>query len=65
MYWIVGLNPSAAAFFKFVVLLILEGLAAQGLGTAISAACKNEKIAMALAPSLTIILMLFGASLPG
>lgn len=60
VYWIVGLNPAAGAFFIFVALLILVGLAAQGLGTAISAACKNEKIAMSVAPALTVILILFG-----
>lgn len=59
-YWIVGLNPAASAFFVFVGLVILEGLAAQALGTAISAATSNEKAAMAIAPALTTILMLFG-----
>lgn len=38
----------------------MEGLAAQGLGIAISAGCKNEKIALALAPAVTVILILFG-----
>lgn len=60
VYWIAHLNPAASAFFIFVGLLILEGLAAQGLGIAISAGCKNEKIALALAPAITVILILFG-----
>ncbi|EFN55090.1 hypothetical protein CHLNCDRAFT_134988 [Chlorella variabilis] len=60
LYWIVGLNPSAKAFFIFCALTICEGLAAQGLGVAISAAAKNEKVAIALAPMITVILMLFG-----
>ena len=37
-----------------------QALAAQGLGTAVSAACKNEKIALAIAPAITTCLMLFG-----
>lgn len=37
LYWIVGLNPSASAFFVFCCIVICEGLAAQGLGVAISA----------------------------
>jgi hypothetical protein len=61
VYWIVGLNPSAKAFFIFAAMLILEGLASQGLGVAVSAACKTEKIAFAAAPGITVILMLFGA----
>lgn len=98
-YWIVGLNPSASAFFIFCFIVICEGLAAQGLGTAIAAgahcllaaermhrrvtrppagsvtanrlaaaparpftppAVPDEKIALALAPMVTVILMLFG-----
>ncbi|KAL4452063.1 hypothetical protein ABPG75_007725 [Micractinium tetrahymenae] len=60
LYWIVGLNPSAAAFFIFCCLVVCEGLAGQGLGVAISAAAPNEKVALALAPTITIVLMLFG-----
>ena len=60
IYWIAGLNPSAAAYFIFCCVIIMEALAAQGLGIAISAACKNEKVALAVAPAVTIILMLFG-----
>lgn len=60
LYWIVGLNPSAGAFFIFCALVLLLSLASQGLGVAISAATKNEKIAIALAPMVTVILILFG-----
>jgi ABC-type multidrug transport system ATPase subunit/ABC-type multidrug transport system permease subunit len=60
LYWIVGLNPSASAFFIFCCIVICEGLAAQGLGVAISAAVPEEKIALAIAPMITVILMLFG-----
>lgn len=60
VYWIVGLNPAAAAFFKFVALLVLEALAAQAMGTAVSAAFTHEKAAMAFAPAVTTVLMLFG-----
>ncbi|GAB4815997.1 hypothetical protein N2152v2_003043 [Parachlorella kessleri] len=60
VYWIVGLNPSPSAFFIFVALLLLEGLAAQGLGVAVSAACRNEKVALAVGPAVVVILILFG-----
>lgn len=60
IYWIVGLNPSASAFFIFVCILIVEGLAAQGLGIAVSAGARNEKVALAIAPAVTVILILFG-----
>jgi hypothetical protein len=60
IYWIVGLNPSAAAFFIFCCILIVEGLASQGLGVAVSAGAPNERVAMALAPAITIVMILFG-----
>lgn len=60
VYWIVGLNPAASAFFVFCALLIVEGLAAQGFGICISAVCPNEKVAFAIAPAITIVLILVG-----
>ena len=60
VYWIVGLNPAASAFFIFCALLIVEGLAAQGFGICISAVCPNEKVAFAIAPAITIVLILVG-----
>jgi hypothetical protein len=60
VYWIVGLNPAAKAFFIFISLLILQGLAAQGLGIVVSAGVKNQRIAISLAPAVTVVLMLFG-----
>jgi len=60
VYWIVGLNPNAGAFFIFCCILIVEGLAAQGLGIAVSAGSPNEKVALAIAPAVTVILILFG-----
>ncbi|KAL4445845.1 hypothetical protein ABPG77_009044 [Micractinium sp. CCAP 211/92] len=61
VYCIVGLNPAAAAFFQFVALTILEGLASQALGVAVSAAVRgSDKLAFAVAPGITVILMLFG-----
>ena len=91
-----GLNPSASAFFVFCCIVICEGLAAQGLGVAISAgelmmaagggastaclpagpvqpsvfarrspvftliyaAVPEEKIALAIAPMITVIVSL-------
>jgi ABC-type multidrug transport system ATPase subunit/ABC-type multidrug transport system permease subunit len=60
VYWIVGLNPAASAFFIFCALLIVEGLAAQGFGVCISAVCPNEKVAFAIAPAITVVLILVG-----
>lgn len=45
-----GLRESAAAFFKFWLVIVLEGLAAGAMGLAISAGCKRADAASALAP---------------
>lgn len=58
VYWIVGLNPAASAFFIFCALLIVEGLTAQGFGICISAVAPNEKVSFALAPAITVVLIL-------
>lgn len=43
-----------------MLIFFLEGTAASGFGIAVSAACPNEKLMLALAPALTIIFILFG-----
>jgi len=58
VYWIVGLNPAASAFFIFCAMLIVEGLTAQGFGICISAISPNEKVSFALAPAITVVLIL-------
>ncbi|KAK9828718.1 hypothetical protein WJX72_001697 [[Myrmecia] bisecta] len=60
VYWAVGLNPSASRFFIFICVLVLEAFAAQALGIAVSAAVKNDKMALAIAPAVTVCLILFG-----
>ncbi|KAI7840285.1 hypothetical protein COHA_006067 [Chlorella ohadii] len=63
VYWIVGLKSTAGAFFIFCALTILLALASQALGVAVSAACPSEKVAFAVAPGITVILMLLGGFL--
>jgi hypothetical protein len=43
-----------------VGIIILAGLTSQALGVAVSAGAPNEKVALAIAPSITVILILFG-----
>ena len=51
MLWQAGLRPTAAAFFKFWLIILLEGTASGALGLAISAACKSVDAANAIAPA--------------
>ena len=61
VYWAAGaLKHTAAAFFIFVSLVFMLYMTAHGLGVCISAATTNPKIGLAIAPALTVILMLFG-----
>ena len=43
-----------------MAIIILAGLTSQALGVAVSAGAPNEKVALAIAPSITVILILFG-----
>ncbi|KAL4433910.1 hypothetical protein ABPG75_000351 [Micractinium tetrahymenae] len=58
IYWAVGLNPKASAFFIFCALNVCIGLAGQALGMAVSVALPMA-IALAVAPFVVIFLMLF------
>lgn len=58
IYYAVGLNPRASAFFIFCALIVCIGLAGQALGMAVSVALPMA-IAMAVAPFIVIFLMLF------
>lgn len=51
-----GLRPTAAAFFKFWLIILLEGTASGALGLAISAACKSVDAANAIAPACEALL---------
>ena len=55
-----GLAPTAQQFFLCWSVIILTALTAQALGIAVSAMVSTEKLAFALAPFITIILILFG-----
>eukprot|EP01080_Neovahlkampfia_damariscottae_P012084 gene12084-5577_t len=59
-YWLVGFKPTAEAFFTFLVVLISLSFCAQALGLLLSAGTPSPDVAMAVAPVLITILMLFG-----
>jgi len=59
-YWIIGFYDTPGCFFTFLLILILMALTAQALGLVISAGVPSTDVAMAIAPLLTTVLMLFG-----
>ncbi|XP_074659151.1 protein white-like isoform X2 [Tubulanus polymorphus] len=59
-YWMVGLYPDAGKFFVCLVTVIIVANTAVSFGYMISTCSSTVKIAMSLAPPLTIPLMLFG-----
>ena len=61
LYFMVGLNvTSGAQFFIFILFLLINIATAQSFGIMISAASPSLPVAQALAPTITILLMLFG-----
>ena len=59
--WQAGLRPTAAAFFKFWLIILLESTAAGALGLAISASVKSVDAASAIAPASEADMMDAGA----
>lgn len=60
IYWLVGLRPSAHAFFVFFAIHILVELNAEAITLLFTAATRSEKLASALAPIPLVISILFG-----
>ena len=60
IYWAVGLNSDPGRFGIFLVILILESLAALGLGMIVSVISPSVEAANALGPPIVIVLLLFG-----
>lgn len=58
-YFAVGLNPSAAHFFVFLLTLILIYNASSGYSLIISAIFSNKQVAVTLTPVLIVPFMLF------
>ena len=60
VYWICNLRPTASAFFTFVLAYYLTLSAAQSTGLFLGVLIKNTRVALMLAPLLTICLMIIG-----
>ena len=64
VYWGVGYDEAAGAdagtFFLIYLVLALVALSAMAIGMLISALAPNVQTAVALAPALTLPIMLFG-----
>ena len=56
-----SLHPTCGSHWLLAARL-LPAARVQGLGVAVSALAKNQAIAFALAPGVTVILILFGAA---
>jgi len=59
-YWLGNLRPTAAAFFKFLVSYYLTLSTAQSMGLFLSIAIPNTRIALILAPGITLFFMILG-----
>lgn len=58
-YWMCNLNPAVDRFFMFLFIMIVSNLASQSLGMLLACIAPTSDVALALAPILTTILMLF------
>lgn len=59
-YWLVGLNPGVGQFFTFCGIMILMCTTACSLGIWVSAMAPSVGVALAIAPSIMLPIILFG-----
>ena len=59
-YWVAGMKAEPGAFFIYLSTFMLCLLTAESLGLAISAAIQNIKVALMIAPLITLMLMILG-----
>lgn len=59
-YWMVGLNPAVERFFYAIIIVELLTQVVVGFGYLISCISKDINMALAIAPTLIIPMMLFG-----
>lgn len=60
VYWLVGLNQKASAFFIFLLVYNLTVITAQSYGILVSAVTPTFEVASIVVPITMIVLMLFG-----
>ncbi|KAF9885458.1 hypothetical protein FE257_012894 [Aspergillus nanangensis] len=59
LYWMVGLKPTAAAFFTFWIILIAVTLCVNAMFRAIGAACSNLEVASKVSGSVMKFLVIY------
>ena len=59
-YWMVGLNPNAERFFYAIIIIELLTQVVVAFGYLISCIAKDINMALAIAPTMIIPMMLFG-----
>ncbi|KAI9093005.1 P-loop containing nucleoside triphosphate hydrolase protein [Phlyctochytrium arcticum] len=60
LYWMMGLQPQAWKFFAWLLINAVEVAAAVGLGFMVSSGVPTVQMAMAVAPLITVVFLLFG-----
>ncbi|CEH14703.1 abc atp-binding protein isoform 1 [Ceraceosorus bombacis] len=63
LYWMCGLNPSAASFFIFLALNLMQVIVATCLGLFIGSVSPTIELANIIAPLISVIFLLFGGNL--
>jgi ABC-type multidrug transport system permease subunit len=63
IYWMVGLQPTAAKYFTFLVILVVHALSSNALGLAVGAGVPNVPIGQIVGPLIVTVLLLFGGPL--
>ncbi|KNC98696.1 uncharacterized protein SPPG_06376 [Spizellomyces punctatus DAOM BR117] len=63
LYWMIGLQHSAWKFFAWLLINALETTAAVALGFMVSSGVETVQMAMAVAPMIAVVFLLFGGNI--
>eukprot|EP00386_Alphamonas_edax_P006285 GDKI01020409.1.p1 GENE.GDKI01020409.1~~GDKI01020409.1.p1 ORF type:complete len:748 (-),score=215.91 GDKI01020409.1:73-2316(-) len=63
VYWLIGLNDNAEAFFKTLLFVVLTANASISIGYMVSAAVSSVAVALAIGPVILLPFILFGGFL--
>jgi hypothetical protein len=63
LYWIGSMNPKAGKFFAFIMIILLESLAASSVGIWVAAKSRNVTVGMIITPLLSILASLFSGDI--
>ncbi|KAJ3088572.1 ATP-binding cassette sub- G member 2, partial [Quaeritorhiza haematococci] len=63
VYWMIGLQPDAAKYLTFIVIVAVQSTTANAMGLAIGAGVPNARVGQVIGPLVIVLFLLFAGQL--